>query len=231
VAAFTLAGTAKLSVSGWGIPALHDAASDQPIPYTPDCAGTSFPVCVHPAFSGFLPAAAAALEPVAAELKGLPGAPVRAQQIPAGEGVRASQGMLLPGMTLPGVSGTPPVYYYDGSNGIAPFFGSPAGTEDADWRAGFQQEFLTAFLANPASFAPTPAQQAVITALMAAAGGPAPVFGQAENSSGQPIGPSPAQIGAAATRFQALSPAARHAWLAAHLPALRAGKITLAQLP
>jgi hypothetical protein len=29
----------------------------------------------------------------------------------------------------------------------------------------------------------------------------------------------------------ALSPAARHAWLAANLPALRAGHITLAQLP
>ena len=66
---------------------------------------------------------------------------------------------------------------------------------------------------------------------MAAAGSPAPVFGQADNSSGQPIGPSPAQIAAVAARFQALSPAARHAWLATHLPALRAGHITLAQLP
>ena len=53
---FALAGTAQLAVSGWAIPALHDAASDQPIPYTPDCAGTSFKVCVHPAFSGFLAA-------------------------------------------------------------------------------------------------------------------------------------------------------------------------------
>ena len=36
---------------------------------------------------------------------------------------------------------------------------------------------------------------------------------------------------AAVTRFAALSPAARHAWLATHLAALRAGHITLAQLP
>jgi hypothetical protein len=49
--AFALAGTAKLSLSGWDIPALHDAASDQPVPYTPDCAGTSFKVCLHLAFS------------------------------------------------------------------------------------------------------------------------------------------------------------------------------------
>ena len=40
-----------------------------------------------------------------------------------------------------------------------------------------------------------------------------------------------AQIAAAAQRFASLSPPARHAWLAAHLPALRAGAITLNQLP
>jgi hypothetical protein len=36
---------------------------------------------------------------------------------------------------------------------------------------------------------------------------------------------------AAATRFAALPAAARHAWLLAHLAALRAGQITLEQLP
>jgi hypothetical protein len=212
--AFALTGTAKLGVSGWDIPALHDAASDQPIPYTPDCTGTAFPVCVHPAFSGFLPAAAAALQPVAAELKGLPGAPVRAEEVPAaGEGV----------------SGTPPVYHYDGNNGIAPFMGSPAG-QDAVWRAGFQQEFLIAYLANPDSFTPTAAQQAVITALMTKAGSQA-MFGEDETNGHPTAGATPRQIAAAAQRFAALSPAARHAWLATHLPALRAGKITLDQLP
>jgi hypothetical protein len=226
--AFTLAGTAKLGVSGWEIPALHDAASDQPIPYTPDCAGTAFPVCVHPAFSGDLPAAAAALQPVAAELKGLPGAPVRAEEVPAaGEGMRATQGMLLPGRPAPGVSGTPPVYRYDGNNGIAPFMGSPAG---ADWRAGFQQEFLTAYLANPAAFTPTAAQQAVITALMTVAGSQAQ-FGEDMTNGHPTAGATPAQIAAAAQRFASLSPAAWHAWLAAHLQPLRAGTITLAQLP
>jgi hypothetical protein len=235
--AVALAGTAKLGVSGWDIPALHDAASDKPVPYTADCAGTTFPVCVHPAFSGYLPAAAAALQPVAAELKGLPGAPVRAEEVPAaGAGMRATQGILLPGMPVPGVSGTPPVYRYDGSNGIAPFQGSPAG---ADWRAGFQQELLTEFIAGPpnagpgpdaAVLPPTAAQQAVITALMAKAGSQAQ-FG-ADMTNGRPTaGVTPTQIAAAAQRFASLPPAARHAWLAAHLPALRAGAITLDQLP
>ena len=51
---------------------------------------------------------------------------------------------------------------------------------------------------------------------------------QEDNSNGQPVGPSSAKIAAAAARFEAPSPAARHAWLATHLPALRAGTITLA---
>jgi len=42
--------------------------------------------------------------------------------------------------------------------------------------------------------------------------------------------PTP-QAHAAAERFAALPAAARHAWLATHLAALRAGHITLAQLP
>jgi hypothetical protein len=36
---------------------------------------------------------------------------------------------------------------------------------------------------------------------------------------------------AAAQRFAALPPAARHAWLVEHVAALRSGQITLAQLP
>jgi ABC-type transport system involved in multi-copper enzyme maturation permease subunit len=238
--AYALAGTAKLSVSGWAIPALHDAASDQPVPYTPDCAGTSFQVCVHPAFGGYLAAANAALQPAAAQIAGLPGAPVRAEQVPSGEGVRAAQGLLLGGLAQTGLAGTPPVYRFTSEDGLAPFFGSPAGADNAGWRAGFQQAFLTAFAAgsphtgpgpDAAVLSPTAAQQAVITALMTVVGSPAPQFGE-DMTNGQPTaGATPAQIAAAAQRFASLSPAARHAWLAAHLPALRAGAIILAQLP
>jgi hypothetical protein len=39
------------------------------------------------------------------------------------------------------------------------------------------------------------------------------------------------EVSAAARRFEALSAGARHAWLATHLAALRAGKITVPQLP
>ncbi len=50
---------------------------------------------------------------------------------------------------------------------------------------------------------------------------------QPANGMGTPKGP----VYAAAVRLAALPSAARHAWLAAHLAALRAGQLTLAQLP
>jgi hypothetical protein len=40
-----------------------------------------------------------------------------------------------------------------------------------------------------------------------------------------------AEVSAATKRFAALSAGARHAWLATHLAALRAGTITVAQIP
>jgi len=70
----------------------------------------------------------------------------------------------------------------------------------------------------------------VITALMTVAGSQAQ-FGEDMTNGHPTAGATPAQIDAAAQRFASLSTAARHAWLAAHLPALRAGEITLAQLP
>jgi hypothetical protein len=66
-----------------------------------------------------------------------------------------------------------------------------------------------------------------VVALVTAVGSPSPQSAQM----GAIPGPSAARVAAAASRFAALSPAARHAWLAAHLPALRAGHVTLAQLP
>ena len=99
VTAFSLAGTARYSVAtGWEIPALHDAADDQPVPYTLDCTGSAFTVCIHPAFEPYLGAMEAALQPAAAEVAGLPGAPARAE--------------MTTGAALPAVAGTTSVYDY-----------------------------------------------------------------------------------------------------------------------
>jgi hypothetical protein len=82
----------------------------------------------------------------------------------------------------------------------------------------------------------TSAQQAVQAALLQDAGVPLtaqprllttsglPSWAQAGNG---PPGPATGPVYAEARRLAALPPAARHAWLAAHLTALRSGQLTL----
>jgi ABC-type transport system involved in multi-copper enzyme maturation permease subunit len=239
VTAFSLAGTARFSVAtGWEIPALHDAADDQPVPYTPDCTGSAFTVCIHPAFEPYLGAMDAALQPAAAEVAGLPGAPVRAE--------------MTTGAALLAVAGTTSVYGYsveqEGFSGG--FWAMPATARTADWEQGEQQDFITWFVSGPAEQdrpgLTTPAQEAVAIALLAKIGAPVPQYpqfsqpGTQSGASSMSSGPggsgtqpeaSAAQITAAASGFESLSPAPRHAWLAANLAALRSGTITLAQIP
>jgi hypothetical protein len=237
--AFALAGTAKPdAVGGWEIPALHSAASDQPVPVTLDCmSGSGFQVCVHPAFSFYLHDVAAALDPVAAEIAGLPGAPVSAQEVASVSGGNEVQS---------GISGNPPVFDFTAQH-VGTLFGefigipetsyieSSAIPDAAMWREGFRQGLLDAFLTGPAQQAgPVPldaAQQAVENALMTAAGSPPRQAFTGMNMNGKITPQTAAEVSASAQRFAALSARARRAWLAAHLAALRAGTITLAELP
>jgi hypothetical protein len=89
----------------------------------------------------------------------------------------------------------------------------------------------------------TPAQQAVQSALLDLGGLPFAAQPKLLTSVGLPSwavatgGPTPGPllakgpIYAAARRLAALPVAARQAWLASHLAALRSGRLTLAQLP
>ena len=217
--AFALAGTAKpASVGGWEIPALHSAASDHTVPVTQDCTSSSgFQVCVHPAFSFYLHDLAAAFEPVAAEIAGLPGAPAGAREVASVSGGQDVQS---------GTSVSPPVFEFTAEH-VGAMFGQFNGIPDpAGWASGFRQGLLDAFLTGRPPHAGSvpillgPAQQAVEDALLTAV-------------RSQPPGPgvTSARVSAAAHRFAALSASARHAWLVAHLTALRAGAITLAQIP
>src|SRR5262249_47451007 len=52
-----------------------------PVRYTPACSRTPIPVCVHPAYAGFLPDVTAAVAPELTEFAGLPGAPARISQV------------------------------------------------------------------------------------------------------------------------------------------------------
>jgi hypothetical protein len=226
-----LTGTARQGAYGVVIPALHDAASDRPVPYTPVCEydGT-MPVCLHPAYRAYLDVVTAAAAPLLREMAGLPGAPLRVAEIPSDVLTSTDDSnSTLWWAAGSAITGTPPVFRFP----MPQFPPGPAGlaqlTEDV-------QETLAVTFVNDERLIPpgtdpgegVQAQAAVELALLR------PFDPQA----GQDVGimtpssdtPSPA-VAAAARRFAALPAVARHAWLADHLGALRAGQVTLAELP
>jgi hypothetical protein len=224
-----LADTAQLGPHGMIIPALHDAANDRPIPYTPVCGrAAGVPVCLNPAYRSTLPDVTAALRPVLSEVTGLPGTPVRVVQVAgtysSGEG--GGGGVMT-------ISGSPPVLRMPlDAVGLPGAFGA---TQFAD-----QLRLLSVHaFAGAGTGAGTLAQQAVQAALLQGAGVPfaaqpkvlyaSPFAGSYRTVSGP--GPATGPVYAAARRLAALPAATRHAWLASHLAALRSGQLTLAQLP
>ena len=223
-----LADTARSEPQGIIIPALHTAASDKLITYRPACDGNSaIPVCLHPAFRAMLRPLAATLDPVLSQVAGLPGAPVRISQSATtyrqGSGNDVSTSMAGPSM-----SGRPPVFHL-----LLPEQqgGPPMTTSElaAEVRSNTGQDIVADVIgAGPGA---SPAQQAVMAAMLKAAAVPQ----SASSGPGMPppntVAQLPAPVLSAARRFAALPAAVRHAWLTQHLAALRAGRISLAQLP
>jgi hypothetical protein len=229
--AVRLAGTAQLANEGVVIPALHDAANDAPIAYPPDCgSAAAVQVCLTPAYGRWLPAVTAALAPVLAEVAGLPGAPVRAVQVAASY---PSGGDGPPQPVT--VGGSPPVLRLQlgllDMPGPCDFCGYVTAQQFADQtRLLFAHDFVGAD-EGPGS----QVQQAVQAALLQGAGIPfaAQPALMAATANFPEAGPGPASgpVYAAAQRLAALSPAARQAWLAAHLAAVRGGQLTVGELP
>ena len=230
VIGFGLAATARVSpVTGDVVVPALDGASGKPIPYTPVCADApgGFRVCLHPAYKSYLDQAVSSFGPVIAELSGLPGVPVRAVEV---------FGQALPPVVLQAsadgvVTGRPPAYEFSMDGAIAQV------PDPARFRDGFRQDIVHAVIVGPAGHLTadggfqqdvgTPAQQAVVNGLLNAIGSqPYPVY----EPDGNPVAP-PGPVTAAAARFAALPAATRHAWLAANLAALKAGRITLARIP
>jgi hypothetical protein len=239
--AVALAGTGRLDAHGMiAIPALHDAASDRPLRYTPVCSHTAIPVCLNPAYASYLPATEAALAPALGQVAGLPGAPARISQAAAtyDQGPGGSVGV---GLTGPAMSGAPPVFRM-----ILPVqLPGPAITtsELANQVRSTTGPSIVASVTGDGPGA-SRAQHAVTTALLMAAGvAPqhlppgAPTAGngvptRAGAGGERYLGPAPGSPAyAAAQRFAALPSAVRRAWLTQHLAALRAGRISLRQLP
>jgi hypothetical protein len=240
-----LAGTGTLDAHGMiDIPALHDAATDQPLQFTAVCSRTAIPVCLNPAYRTYLPATASALAPLLSQLAGLPGAPSRIVQgsLTYHQGAGNCVELRQPG---PAVSGSPPV-----SSLVLPIQLTGQAMTAAQVASQVVATYGPQLMAGVIGNGPgaSPAQNAVATALIMAAGlrvvyvdpGSSPQCGtvpQPPATRGRrDAGPSPrAALGTpartAAVRFAALPAAVRHAWLMRHMVALRAGQITLAQLP
>jgi hypothetical protein len=232
--AVVLAGTGKLDTHGMiAIPALHDAANDRSLRYTPVCSRTAIPVCLHPAYAAYLPAAATALTPVIDEIAGLPGAPARISQAAA----RYRQGTgnsVMIALAGPAVSGTPPIFrlLLPIQMGEPPMSTSEVITAV---RSSTGPAIVASFIGVGEGAGATSAQRAVAAALSMSAGLPLvpPMVALAPPGRQRTPAtvPLPGPIRSAARRFAALPASARHAWLMRHLAALRSGRITLAQLP
>jgi hypothetical protein len=222
-----LAGTARLEAQGIVIPALHHAAADKPIAYTPVCGRAVVPVCLHPAYQSLLPAVTAALGPVLSEVAGLPGAPTRVAQV-ALTHLRQTGHNGIEIRDQP-ISGSPPVLSLPLSDMVLPGQGHTTTELIRELRGQVAPMILDALLGGDQQDTTSGqgqgvlARQAIKAALAQVAGVP-PDSGQ---SSPAPSGP----YHAAVTRFAALPAAARHAWLVGHLSALRAGRITLSEIP
>jgi len=230
--AVALAGTGRLDPHGMiVIPALHDAASNQPVRYTPACSRTAIPVCVHPAFAVFLPAMTAAVGPELTEVAGLPGAPARISQVAEVYQQEPQNGIL----SLAGVPGGSSFILTDQVPG-EPGATSAQFAGDLQDTLGLQliRDVILGGNASAAAARPSQAQLAVIAASVRPGAvwlGPSAADVSAPEISGRQLLTLSGPAARAARRFAALPPAAKHAWLAQHLAALRAGQMSPAQLP
>jgi len=245
-----LAGTGKMDAHGMiAIPGLHDAASDRPLRFTPVCSHAAIPVCLNPAYASYLPSTAAALRPVLSEIAGLPGAPARVSQAAAAYHQGAGNDVGI-GLAGPAVSGEPPVYRL-----LLPDQLLEPPMTSSGLASGVRSAAGPGILASVVKDGPgaSQAQHAVTAGLMmavglplpgAAPGTPAAARREAGLSPGarcqRPAARCPASrpglapgspAYAAARRFAALPAPVRHAWLVSNLTALRAGRLTLGQLP
>jgi hypothetical protein len=200
------------------IPALHDAASGRPLRYTPVCAGSPVPVCMNPLYRAYLPAVVSAVEPLLREYAGLPGAPARLDQaaqvykeLRAG-GIDLVSPASVSQFVLPGLPGVR----------------VPTGQFGGMVAARVELPLVMQVLGLSGHSTPSPAQQALFAALTGLN------RSMARQSGVQPeLLPEPGSPADQAARRLAagMSRSVLHTWLPAHITALRAGQLSLAQLP
>ena len=201
-----LADTARETEQGIVIPALHSAADDRPIAAVPVCDHGAIPICVHPAYQAMLPALAAQIGPLLAVVAGLPGAPARVEIGSTTPGADAAHALVIG----PAVLADP---------------GLAFDTVPQDLRSDVAInaiQFVVAEGRGPIG----PAQQAIAGVLAQSMHLDLP--GREADS----LLPPPGSLAAAAAQqFAALPATTRHDWLVSHVEELRAGRLTLADIP
>ena len=223
------------------IPALHDAANDRPIGYTPVCAqAAGVPVCLNPAYRRYLPEVAADLRPVLAEVAGLPGAPARVAQVAGrytsgdvrGPGWRDGDDQRPPAGAAPAARRVQHAAERDPRVRGAVRSGAARccrctrswarATAPAPRRS---RRCRPPCCSTPACRSPRSPRRWTSSGCRTGRG---KTFRARRRHQGARAGPPRGPVYAAARRLAALPAAARHAWLAAHLAALRSGQLTLA---
>jgi hypothetical protein len=197
VAAGALIGTARVDERGVLVPALHDARSDRPLPYTPVCAGAPLTVCLHPAYRRELAAMSAFVNRVVAPIAGLPGVPARVDQASSAHRAGVSGAVVTMDVPVIHTASVPS----DVATLTAGTLTSALVIGELDEKDGRRR---------PAA---TPAQRALQWFLIRAAG---------YRPDQRDVSADPAER-AAGDRLAALGPADQRAWLVAHFPAVRAG--------
>ena len=189
-----------------------------PIAYEPVCTQRSIPICLHPAYEAVLDETADVVDPIIRPLVGLPGFPSRAEQprppydgdpaeIWSGGASTPDTLPILPPCTKFPPQAAPTAVALAAVNGLSDVF---AGVPPA-------QAAIAVWLLRQAGWEPT-AAFVVGTCL-------------AFNSFAEAHARIEPETLRAADRFGALPPEEQRAWLEANLAALRAGELTLEDLP
>ncbi len=224
--AATAAAAAVGAVAVLGVPVETVDARGALVPYQPVCEEGEIPVCVHPAYEVALPETARAVNDLVEPLVGIPGAPTRAEQRGDAYPSRLrTDGTLVFDMRSAfirwNVNHGSTVKDQVGFEVPSALVSGPSGyVEGNPYKSSFCRE---------AGDAPGEAQRVIAAWLSYRAGdfGSANSMAFREAVNGQLCPRSAAVV----ERFDALTPAERRAWLETNYADLRAGELTLEDLP
>ena len=210
---------------------VRDETEARLVPYKAVCeAGRAMEVCAHPAYTALLPRAAGIVNKVAAPLKEIPGAPTRAEQLPELE--TPSEGTIvlaLDGtMTSDEADADKEVYFAQSVafQLVADLYRTPQMVRLGPTDYGCADEACERYYAEDGGMA---VQHVVAEWLWRQAGYKMPGMGTTEPE--VQTEPGVGEHSWDAKRFMELDAAQRREWLAESFADLRAGKLTLEDLP